>query len=278
MDNDTQLRIDIDAVLRQRAPRLRRWMPRAMVRALERFVHQDEMNRLLEATAGLRGADFCRGVLSHLGVSCSLQPGSALPAAADSRVIFVSNHPLGGLDGMALIALLAEGMQRPVKAVVNDLLMAVEPLSDVFLPVNKHGRQNRADGIRLEEAFAAEGPLLMFPAGLCSRRGADGTVADLDWQKMFVNHAIRHQRDIIPLHFSGRNSNFFYNFASLRRRLGIRFNIEMTRLPAEVFLSRGKCFSVAVGDRIPWQSLRGGAGALQQAAEIRRIVYTLSKS
>lgn len=276
MTDETPLRIDVGAVLRQRAPGVARLMPRFVVRSLERFIRQDEMNAMLDATAGLRDAAFCRGVLDHLGVSCDVSRADRLPRGDDARVVFVSNHPLGGLDGMALIAMLTEMTGRTVYCVVNDLLLAIGPLRGIFLPVNKHGRQNRDDGSRLEEVFAGPDPILMFPAGLCSRRGKDGVVADTPWRKMFVNRCIRHGRDVIPLHFSGQNSNFFYNFAALRARSGLRFNIEMARLPAEVFLSRGKRFTVTVGERIPCSALQGGQKAVRQAAEIRDTVYKLA--
>lgn len=122
-----------------------------------------------------------------------------------------------------------------MKFVVNDLLTFVEPLRSIFLGINKHGDQSRDAVALLDQAFAGPAPIVMFPAGLVSRRQPDGSIADLRWQKMVVNKAISCQRDIIPLHFSGENSKFFYNFAHLRTSLGLKFNIEMARLPAEIF-------------------------------------------
>lgn len=128
----------------------------------------------------------------------------------------------------------------------------------------------------LDEALASDVPVIIFPAGLCSRKGTDGSVADLRWQKMFVNKALAHRRDIIPMFFSGRNSKFFYNFAKLRTRLGLKLNIEMVRLPAEVFRSRGARFTVSVGSPISYRTLHGGAEAQAEADTIRTQVYTLA--
>lgn len=274
MDSDDIIRIDIGSVLRSRVPRYYRFIPRPLVRLIERMICQDSLNRMLEANRGKRGADFCRGVLEHLDISYTVKGEENLPESG--RAIFVCNHPLGGLDGMALIDMMARRYGPDVKFVVNDLLMAIEPLRDVFLPVNKHGRQQRSATVGLDEALASDVPVIIFPAGLCSRKGTDGSVADLRWQKMFVNKALAHRRDIIPMFFSGRNSKFFYNFAKLRTRLGLKLNIEMVRLPAEVFRSRGARFTVSVGSPISYRTLHGGAEAQAEADTIRTQVYTLA--
>lgn len=280
----SDLSIDVGQVIAERLPRHSRYIPRAVIKWLEHFIRQDRMNELLQATAGLRGADFCRGVLEHLGITYHVVHEELLPKAGDTmpdgtdarRVVIVSNHPLGGLDGMVLIDMLARHTSMTPRFVVNDLLMAVKPLDNVFLPVNKHGRQGRAEAGALDRAFDSEVPIVVFPAGLVSRKGSDGRVADLRWHKMFVNRCIRHQRDVIPLYFSGSNSSFFYNFARLRTRLGLKFNLEMLQLPAEIFRAEKSHFTLVAGPRVSWRQLHGGSGADEQAAELRRTVYNLS--
>lgn len=270
------LEINVGEVLRQRIPRYWRFIPRGLVRWLERTVCQDELNRLLRDNFPRRDADFCRGVLDDLGVTVNFHNLDNLPPKELTRVLFVSNHPLGGLDGMALIDFVRTYYGVAPCFIVNDLLNAVEPLSDTFIPVNKHGAQSREAIRRLDEAFASDAPLLMFPAGLVSRRGKKGVVADLEWQKMFVAKARQYGRDIIPLHFYGENSSFFYKFAKFRRRIGLKFNIEMIYLPREVFRSRGKTFDVVVGKLIPHASLDDMPPA-RKAQQIRQMVYDLEK-
>ena len=270
------LEINVGEVLRQRIPRYWRFIPRGLVRWLERTVCQDELNRLLRDNFPRRDADFCRGVLDDLGVTVNFHNLDNLPPKEQTRVLFVSNHPLGGLDGMALIDFVRTYYGVAPRFIVNDLLNAVEPLSDTFIPVNKHGAQSREAIIRLDEAFASDAPLLMFPAGLVSRRGKKGVVADLEWQKMFVAKARQYGRDIIPLHFYGENSSFFYKFAKFRRRIGLKFNIEMIYLPREVFRSKGKTFDVVVGKPIPHASLDDMPPA-RKAQQIRQMVYALEK-
>lgn len=270
------LEINIGEVLRQRLPRYSRMIPRCVVRSLERTVCQDELNRLLRDNFPRRGADFCRGVLDDLGVTVRFHNTGNLPPKEHKRVLFVSNHPLGGLDGMALIDFVRDYYGVEPRFIVNDLLTAIEPLSDTFIPVNKHGSQSRQAIEALDEAFASDVPLLMFPAGLVSRRGKKGVVADLEWQKMFVTKARRYSRDIIPLHFYGENSSFFYKFAKFRRRLGLKFNIEMIYLPREVFRSRGKTFDVVVGEPVSHASL-GDMSPRDKAQQIRQQVYALDR-
>lgn len=267
------IRIDLCRVLQQRLGRWGSLVPGWLRRRAERLVCQDSLNELLEHNYPRRGADFCRGVLRDLDVSVELRGAERLPAPEHTRVLFVCNHPLGGLDGMALIACLSDWFGVQLQVVVNDLLTAVEPLRDCFVPVNKHGAQSRDAARTLEAVMASEAPVLMFPAGLCSRKGDDGSIADLRWNKMFLRKATDYRRDVVPLFFDGANSESFYRAARRRVRMGLRFNFEMLLLPREVFASRGRHFSITCGRIIPWQKL--GRPSDAEAARIRQIVYNI---
>lgn len=273
MSDSAPISINVESVLSERLGQRARRIPRFIVRRLERLIRQDEMNDLLQKAYPRRGADFCRSVLEELDVRLDVAGEENLPT--DGRCIFVCNHPLGGLDGIALIDWLSRQYGKPVHFVVNDLLSAVEPLKECFVPVNKHGSQSRQAISALEEAFAGDDPVIMFPAGLVSRRGKDGSIADLEWNKMFVHKAKEYGRDIVPLHFDGVNSPTFYRFASLRKKLGMKFNLEMILLPREVFLARGARFKLRCGAPIPYGSLADGTAARRTASEIRQIVYSL---
>lgn len=278
MNEPSALQIDVDAVVRARLPRYRRWIPGVVVRMLARIIRQDDLNEMLRVNAGRRDAEFASGVLSELGVTYSVAGEERMPDVSLRRVTFVSNHPLGALDGIILIDYLSRRYGRGVKFVVNDLLMAVEPLGGVFVPINKHGAQSRDDVRGVDSAFAADNPVIVFPAGLCSRRGEDGVVRDLPWQRMFVNKSIEHGRTVVPLFFDGENSKFFYNFAKFRLRTGLKFNFEMVLLPREIFCKRGHHFTIKVGRPIHPDDLRGGRDAAGQAAEIRDLVYQLKST
>lgn len=270
------LRIDLGAVVRAKLGKRARFVPRALVRWMERTICADRLNALLEHNYPKTGAEFCRGVLKDLNVKIHVRGSENLPPVSQRRVVIACNHPLGGLDGMALIEYFTRYFGGEVHFVVNDILMAVKPLSDVFVPVNKHGAQSREASKRIDEVFAGDDPVLVFPAGLCSRLGDDGCVRDLEWHKMFVNRAVTSQRDVIPVHFSGENSRFFYKFARRRKRLGLKLNIEMIYLPREVFRSEGKTFTVTIGKPVSWQTLGAPRQAAEKAAQLRTAVYALA--
>jgi putative hemolysin len=268
------LQIDVKAVLAAKLGKRARYVPGFVVRALERAVCIDRFNALLRSNAGRRGADLARGVLRDLDVTVDVAAAVA-PNPAQRRLLIVSNHPLGGPDGLALIAHFQEYFGGQVYFIVNDMLMAIEPLRDVFVPVNKVGAQSRTSVTAIDQVFASPHPVLIFPAGLVSRLGDDGSICDLEWKKMFVNKAIEYQRDILPVFVSGKNSMFFYRLARLRKRLGIKFNIEMVRLPRELFNLQHKTLHIVCGGVIPWQTLSGGADARATADKIKQTVYNL---
>lgn len=281
-DNDA-IRIDLDEVLRQRLPRLSRFIPRFAVEWMKRTICQNELNRILDENAGLEGADFARGALKSLGITVEPQFEERLPSPENRRVLYVSNHPLGGLDGMALIDYVQRRHGGNVYFVVNDLLSAVKPLEKVFLPVNKFGKQSREAVKAVDEAFAGNDPVIMFPAGLVSRLRRvpymgkkRKLVSDLPWNKMFVNKAHHYKRDIIPIFFSGKNSKKFYRMANLRRRLGIKFNFEMIYLPGEMVRMADSSLTISFGVPLSWEMLTPGRDAAGCAASVRASVYHIN--
>ena len=268
------MRIDVDQVLRARLPRHYRYIPRFVVRWLERIICQEKLNAILVKMAGKNSVDAATAALDEMDITIE---SSGLERLPEGRFMFVSNHPLGGLDGLALISLLGNRYDRKIKFMVNDLLMAVEPLRGVFLPVNKYGRQSRASATQIEEALAGDEQFITFPAGLCSRMQPDGTIADLPWQKAAVVHAVNYKRDIVPIYFDAVNSRFFYRFAKWRKRLGLKFNIELIFLPKEMIKKSGSTLRAVIGDPIPWDTL-DGAHPKQEAARLREIVINMSKT
>lgn len=270
--NGKLVKIDVDNVLRTRLPKHYRYIPRFVVRWLERTICQDRLNTILEKMADKNSVDAATAALDEMGINVT---ASGLDELPDGRYMFVSNHPLGGLDGLALISLLGNRYDHKIKFLVNDLLMAVTPLRGVFLPVNKYGHQTREVAAEIKESLKGDNQMITFPAGLCSRMQPDGTIADLPWQKAAVVHAVNNQRDIVPIYFDARNSRFFYRFAKWRKRLGIKFNIELIFLPKEMLKQSGSNLHFIVGQPIPWSSLDARAPK-QEAARLRDIVYSMA--
>lgn len=275
--NNSPLRIDVGEVVRQRVPRYYKRIPHFMISWLSRIIHQDELNEILqlmhEAGDGLPAVDAAN---RYLGVSAELVHEERIPE--QGRFIFASNHPLGGLDGLALLSLMGHRYGgEHIRFMVNDLLMAVRPLRPLFLPVNKYGCQSRQEASDIESQYAGTNQMLTFPAGLCSRQMSGGDIHDLPWQPSVASMAVRSQRDIVPLYFDGVNSRRFYRLAHLRKQLGIKFNYEMVLLPDEVVRGRGKHFKVYVGQPVPWQSL-DSRHPRQEAERLCRLTYALAPS
>ena len=268
------MKIDVDKVLRERISKHYKYIPRFVVRWLERVICQDKLNAILLKMADKNSVDAATAALDEMDITVN---ASGLENLPNGRYMFVSNHPLGGLDGLALISLMGNRYDKKIKFLVNDLLMAVEPLRGVFLPVNKYGKQSRINATQIEEALASDNQFITFPAGLCSRMQPDGAIADLTWQKSAVVHAVSHQRDIVPIFFDAKNSRFFYRFAKWRKKLGIKFNIELIFLPKEMIKQCGSTLHFIVGEPIPWNSL-DASRPKQEAARLRDIVYSMAPS
>ena len=271
------IKIDVDGIIRKRLPRHYRYIPRFLIRWVENIICQKRMNEMLVGLRGLYDADFCRGLLDQLRIQYEIKNAENLPPVEKKRFLLVSNHPLGALDGVVMIDYLTRLYGGKVKFVVNDLLLAISPLKGVFVPINKHGRQSRKASCDVDEAFASDDPVIVFPAGMCSRRQSDGSICDLEWKKMFVNKAVEHQRDIIPVYFNAQNSSFFYKFAKFRARIGLKFNVEMILLPREMLNKEDARFEMVVGKPIEYQALKNGKYAKEQAAEIKELVYKLKE-
>lgn len=270
------LQINVRSVLKARIPEQKmRWVPSFLFSGVEKLIRQKELNEILKATLPSEGSEFARRVLEFLEISVEVK---GLENLRDGeRYMFASNHPLGGLDGMALITVLGNRYgDENIRFLVNDLLMNVDPLKGIFLPVNKFGRQGRAYANIINEKMASDCQIFQFPAGLCSRLQDNGEIADMEWQKSFVAKALESKRDIVPVFFKGRNSKKFYRMARWRKKLGLKFNIEQILLPSELCKARGSRFEIIFGKPISWQSLaESGKSHKEIASEIRKASYSL---
>lgn len=266
--------IDIDKVIGAKSPRLLKALPRFIIRYLKRIIHQDEINEVLSIHGHEQGVEFIDSVFRYMDVSYTVDGFENI--SLNGRYLFASNHPLGGLDGMILIHFLVQRFPE-IKFPVNDLLMNLKSLHDVFIPVNKHGAQTSQNARMLEQAYASNTQILYFPAGLCSRK-QKGKIEDLEWRKSFITKAIKHQRDIVPIYFSGRNSNFFYNLARIRSFFRVKANIEMLYLVDEMFKQKGKRISIKIGEPIPFKTFDNSKPPHLWAKWVRDRVYQMAEN
>lgn len=264
--------IEIEDVIRKKSPKLAKWMPGPVVRYLERTLHEDDINYIMRKYHDQFGLDFVDSLLEELAVKVELEGAENIPL--EDSVIFASNHPLGGLDGIAFMQAIGR-YRKDVKFLVNDILMNIRNLEPLFIPVNKLGGQSKSAIAAIEQAYASDQALLVFPAGLVSRK-IDGRVIDLEWKKSFVNKAKKYKKDIIPVYIDGRNSNFFYNLARIRAKIGVRANIEMLYLPDELFSQKGKTIKIRIGKRISYTQFDKNKNERQWAAEVKRVVYSMA--
>lgn len=271
------LQIDLQAIVDSRlSPAKRRFVPRWLVRAVERLVRQDALNGILNRTYPAVGTEFAEAVLADLDITVKVVGKENIPP--QGSFVFASNHPLGGLDGIALIAVLGRlyGDGR-LRFPVNDILLNVRPLDNIFVGINKYGRQGRRAAATLNDIWGdPDKQVAIFPAGLVSRLGKGGVIADLEWQKNFVVKAIEFGRDIVPIRVIAHNSMRFYRAARWRKRLHIGVNLEQALLPGEMCKARGSEITIVFGKPIPSSELRAkGRKPKELAAEIKDIVYSL---
>lgn len=267
----TKALIDVKKVLREKNPKLYKILPKYLISYLRRIIHEDEINFEVEKNKDKYGIDFASAILDDFKVRVEVKNLDKLPK--DGRFIIASNHPLGGLDAMALIKSVGQ-VRTDLKFVVNDILMHLTNLKNIFLAVNKHGSTSMDSIKKLEEVFASDELIMIFPAGLVSRKRR-GRIKDLEWKKTFISKAKKHKRNIIPVHIDGKNSNFFYNLANFRGIFGIKANLEMLYLPDEMFRQKNKTITITFGDAIDYNSLDKSKNDNEWAKYIKEKVYEL---
>lgn len=274
-DKNTPNLLDLDKVLKEKAPKIYSKMPSFAINYIKRKVHIDELNEILTIYADKYGVDFMEAVVGYFDLNLHINGLDRI--SENNKYIFVSNHPLGGLDGICLSAIVGGKFDKKIKYLVNDVLYFIKNLQPIFIPVNKYGSQAKDKAAALNEAYASDNQIITFPAGLCSRK-TKGKVEDLPWQKSFIMKAVEYKRDVIPVYFNACNSNFFYRFANFRKFIGIKFNIELFFLPDEMFKKKHQDFSVIFGDPIPWSTFDSTKSPLQWADEVKKRTYNLAFS
>ena len=248
----TEKTIDIEQILKSKMGAKAKFVPRPLVSWLKRIAHQDDVNAFLWESRDKSGVDWLEECVKYLDMTLDIQGMENLPDPQDGKLYtFVSNHPLGGVDGVALGSIIGRHYDGKFRYLVNDLLMNLPGLAPVCIPINKTGKQGRDFPAMVEAGFKSDHHMLLFPAGLCSRRH-NGVIEDIRWTKTFVSKSVEYQRDVVPIHFSGQNSNFFYRLANFSDRF-LPFNLAMLFLVDEMYKNVHKTFEIRIGKPIPWQ-------------------------
>ena len=274
MEQVTKKTIDIDSILKSKMGAKAKWVPGFLVSWLKRIAHQDEVNNFLWESRHKVGTDWLEECVRYLQMTLVVKGMENLPDPRDGRLYtFVSNHPLGGEDGVALGAIIGRHYDSRFRYLVNDLLMNLPGLAPLCIPINKTGHQGRNFPAMVKAGFESQNHMLMYPAGICSRKH-HGVIRDIPWSKTFIVKSVEYQRDIVPIHFSGQNSKFFYRLANFSDKF-LPFNLAMLFLVDEMYKNVGKTFEVKIGEPIPWQTFDKYKSPLQWAQYVQEKVYNL---
>jgi len=266
------MQINIAQILKEKAPQVR--VPKLVVKYLERILHQDGLNRLFAEGEGLKNLDFIEHVFRFFSLSYTLKGEENFPPNDGKKYIFVSNHPLGGLDGVILGYIVGKQYNGKVKMLANSILMYIKPMSEMFVSVNKFGNLSRDELKSIVELYSSDNQILTFPSGAVSRKHK-GLIHDLEWKKSFITAAIRDKRDVVPIYFDGKNSNFFYNLSNFRKFIGIKLNIEQFYFSDELFKQQGSHFTITIGNTIPYTTFDKTKTPSEWAEWVKGEVYKL---
>lgn len=270
--NEIQELINLKRIISSKDPRMARLLPGFIYSYLNRIIHVNTINETVARNRALYGIDFVKEILSDFGLHITVTGiENIIP---DKKYTIVSNHPLGGPDGLALIKAIGE-YHRDLIFPANDLLLNLENIRPLFIPVNKHGLNSREMIKTIDTLYSSKSVIVNFPFGLVSRKRG-GKIMDLDWKKSFITKSKLYQRVIVPTHISGRNSNFFYNLANLRRFLGIKMNFEMLYLPDEMFRQKNKNIHITFGKPISWEFFDSRHTDAEWAELLRLYVYKIA--
>lgn len=275
MKENFEKTIDIEKVLRSKMGEKAKWVPGVLVRWLKRIVHEDEVNQFLWESRDKQGTEWLTECVRYLDMTLKVEGMDNLPDKNDGRLYtFVSNHPLGGADGVALGSIIGQHYDGRFRYLVNDLLMNLPGLAPLCIPINKTGKQGRDFPRMVEEGFKSDNHMLMFPAGLCSRK-TNGVIRDIPWKKTFITKSVEYRRDVVPIHFGGQNSEKFYRIANACKALHLKINLAMLFLVDEMYKNVHKTFRVSIGKPIPWQTFDKSKSPMEWAKIVEDKVYEL---
>ena len=265
--------IDIDKILKEKSPKFKKWIPFFVVRYLKRVLHQNEINQILIDNKNNNDYDFCVSILKEFNIKVELKGQQNIPI--NEGAIFTCNHPLGGMDALAIVQEITP-FRKDIKFVVNDILLNLKNLKGLFVGVNKHGSNTKQSILELNKTFDSNQAVFVFPAGLVSRK-ANGRVHDLTWKKTFITRSKKYSKNVIPVHIDGELSSFFYRLSSIRTKLRIKANLEMLYLIDETLKQKNKTYTITIGEPISYHTFDKSKTDLEWAKFVKDKVYTLKK-
>jgi putative hemolysin len=264
--------INVEKAIASKNPRLLKALPGFLLKYIKRTIHENDLNEAIYRHRDKHGYEIVKAAMEVFGAHTDVKGEENIPV--EGGVIMAANHPLGGLDGIAFMKVVGH-YRKDIRFFVNDLLMALKNFAPIFVPVNKHGRNSAEYTQKFEEVYASDRCILIFPAGLVSRRQKGGIIEDLVWKKSFITKAVQYKKNIIPVFIDGHNSSFFYNLAYWRKKIGIKANLEMFYLVDEMYRQKGKTITFIFGDPISWETFSKDQPAEYWSERVKQHVYAL---
>lgn len=265
--------IDVDSIFRDKNPGLYRFLPRFLLSYLKKVVHQDEINDFINRHGHRQELDFVDAIIDEFQVHVKVKGLENVPPSGGC--VIAANHPLGGLDAMALVQMVGR-KRKDIKFIVNDILLQLKNLKGIFTGVNKHGKNTAEVYSGLDDLYASGQAVLIFPAGLVSRK-QNGHIRDLDWKKSFVTRARKNELPVVPVFIEGKNSAFFYNLSRFRGKLGIKANIEMLYLADEMYRQKNQTITIIFGKPIPPNHFDKSKTDQEWAQIVKEHVYCIAE-
>jgi putative hemolysin len=266
--------IDIQHLIKSKNPRLAKWLPRFVINYLRRVLHEEEINAFIASHKEVLNEDFCEAVVNYFNIKVEIKGIEHIPKTGP--IIIAMNHPLGGMDALALVSGIRHH-RSDMRFIVNDLLMSLTNLKGLFVGVNKHGKNQISTRQEIMQLFESDEAVCIFPAGMVSRI-FEGKIQDSEWKKTFITYALKYDQPIIPVYIDGKLTPRFYRVFKWRKFLGIKANIEMFYLADELFKQRNKTITFSVGQPIYSNDLDKTQSEQVLAQNVKKVVYSIPKN
>jgi putative hemolysin len=266
--------IDIQHLIKSKNPRLAKWLPRFVINYLRRVLHEEEINTFIASHKEVLNEDFCEAVVNYFNINVEIKGIEHIPKTGP--IIIAMNHPLGGMDALALVSGIRHH-RSDMCFIVNDLLMSLTNLKGLFVGVNKHGKNQISTRQEIMQLFESDEAVCIFPAGMVSRI-FEGKIQDSEWKKTFITYALKYDQPIIPVYIDGKLTPRFYRVFKWRKFLGIKANIEMFFLADELFKQRNKTITFSVGQPIYSNDLDKTQSEQVLAQNVKKVVYSIPKN
>ena len=269
--------VDIKGTFYKKNPKVAKRIPGFIYRYLQKITHEKYVNEVLYKYRDYEGQDFMHKVLiEEFNISIKVNNIEYLKFA--ERPIVAANHPLGGLDGTALMYVCGK-VNPKVLFPVNDVLMGVPQMRSMLVPINKIRKDAKKDNINnVSKAFASDAIIPFFPSGMVSRKKWFKGIKDLRWKRSFLIGARENHRDVVLTHINGRNSNFFYNLANFRKFFRVKMNLEMVYLINEMVKQKNKTIEITFSKPFKTSELNPEKDDTIYAEEMREFIYELGKN